>query len=128
MLVAAANGGFGMSTIVFFILIFGLMYFIMIRPQRKQQQKRQEMMNQLNVGDNVVTIGRLHGVIDSINDEDKTVTLDCDGVYLVFDRMAIMRVDQKPVAETTESTTTVEDTSNVEEPSEEKQDKEDQKD
>ncbi|KRN94355.1 preprotein translocase subunit YajC [Pediococcus stilesii] len=128
MLVAAANGGFGMSTIVFFILIFGLMYFMMIRPQRKQQQKRQEMMNQLNVGDNVVTIGRLHGVIDSINDEDKTVTLDCDGVYLVFDRMAIMRVDQKPVAETTESTTTAEDTSNVEEPSEEKQDKEDQKD
>lgn len=127
MLVAAANGGFGMSTIVFFILIFGLMYFMMIRPQRKQQQKRQEMMNQLNVGDNVVTIGRLHGVIDSINDEDKTVTLDCDGVYLVFDRMAIMRVDQKPVAETTESTT-AEDTSNVEEPSEEKQDKEDQKD
>ena len=128
MLVAAANGGFGMSTIVFFILIFGLMYFMMIRPQRKQQQKRQEMMNQLNVGDNVVTIGRLHGVIDSINDEDKTVTLDCDGVYLVFDRMAIMRGDQKPVAETTESTTTAEDTSNVEEPSEEKQDKEDQKD
>jgi preprotein translocase subunit YajC len=103
MLVAAANGGFGMSTIFFFILIFGLMYFMMIRPQRKQQQKRQEMMNQLNVGDKVVTIGRLHGVVDSIDDEAKTVTLDCDGVYLVFDRTAIMRVDKKTVVAPTEA-------------------------
>ncbi len=68
---------------------------MMIRPQRKQQQKRQEMMNQLNVGDEVVTIGRLHGVVDSIDNEAKTVTLDCDGIYLVFDRMAIMRVEKK---------------------------------
>ena len=107
MLLAAANGGFGMSTIVFLILIFGLMYFMMIRPQRKQQQKRQEMMNQLNVGDEVVTIGRLHGVVDSIDNEAKTVTLDCDGIYLVFDRMAIMRVEKKQnvaPASTTEPT------------------------
>ncbi|KAF0371146.1 preprotein translocase subunit YajC [Pediococcus acidilactici] len=107
MLLAAANGGFGMSTIVFFILIFGLMYFMMIRPQRKQQQKRQEMMNQLNVGDEVVTIGRLHGVVGSIDNEAKTVTLDCDGIYLVFDRMAIMRVEKKQnvaPASTTEPT------------------------
>ncbi|MDV2621427.1 preprotein translocase subunit YajC [Pediococcus acidilactici] len=107
MLLAAANGGFGMSTIVFFILIFGLMYFMMIRPQRNQQQKRQEMMNQLNVGDEVVTIGRLHGVVDSIDNEAKTVTLDCDGIYLVFDRMAIMRVEKKQnvaPASTTEPT------------------------
>lgn len=84
------------------------MYFMMIRPQRKQQQKRQEMMNQLNVGDNVVTIGRLHGVVDSINEEEKTVTLDCDGIYLVFDRMAIMRVEKKALT-TTETTETKEE-------------------
>ncbi|AEV95009.1 preprotein translocase subunit YajC [Pediococcus claussenii] len=99
MLLAAANGFGGMSTIVFFILIFGLMYFMMIRPQRKQQQKRQEMMNKLNVGDRVVTIGRLHGVVDAIDDTEKTVTLDCDGVYLVFDRTAIMRVDREDSTE-----------------------------
>lgn len=108
MLLAAANGGFGMSSIIFFVLIIGLMYFMMIRPQRKQQQKRQEMMNQLNVGDNVVTIGRLHGVVDSINEEEKTVTLDCDGIYLVFDRMAIMRVEKKALT-TTETTETKEE-------------------
>ncbi len=64
----------------------------MIRPQKKQQEKRQEMMNGLKKGDEVVTIGGLHGVIDEVNQADKTVTLDCDGVYLVFNLAAVGRV------------------------------------
>ena len=77
-------------TIFMFVLLFVMMYFFMIRPQRKQQQQHQEMMNNLKKGDEVVTIGRLHGVIDSINTEDKTVTLDCDGVYLVLISMQLV--------------------------------------
>ena len=49
-------------------------------------------MSQLKKGDHVITIGRLHGVIDEINEADKTVTLDCDGIYLVFDLRAIAQV------------------------------------
>ncbi len=71
-------------------------------------------MNQLKKGDHVVTIGRLHGVIDEINQEAKTVTLDCDGIYLVFDMNAIATVSQRAAASevasaTTEETTTQED-------------------
>ncbi|WP_373563508.1 preprotein translocase subunit YajC [Bombilactobacillus bombi] len=79
---------------MFFIIIvfFALMYFTMYRPQKKQQQKRQEMLNQIKVGDPVVTIGGLHGNIDSLNDADKTVVLDCDGIYLTFSRSAIRSV------------------------------------
>lgn len=106
----AANPLGGMSSIIFFALILGLMYFMMIRPQRKQQQQRQEMMSKLNVGDKVTTIGRLHGVVDSIDDDAKTVTLDCDGVYLVFDRAAIMRVDQQVAKESVESDNKPEET------------------
>ncbi|GEL15833.1 preprotein translocase subunit YajC [Pediococcus cellicola] len=106
----AANAGFGgYGSIIFIILIFGLMYFMMIRPQKKQQQKHQEMMNKLQVGDKVVTIGRLHGVVDSIDEDARTVTLDCDGIYLVFDRTAIMRVDHveavQPAASTNDAPT-----------------------
>lgn len=93
-LVLGANASFGgAGSIIFIVLIFGLMYFMMIRPQKKQQQKHQEMMSKLQVGDKVVTIGRLHGVVDKVDNDAKTVTLDCDGIYLVFDRTAIMRVD-----------------------------------
>ena len=68
------------------------MYFFMIRPQQKQRKEHQEMMNELHPGDEVVTIGRMHGKIDSINKADRTVTLDCEGIYLTFDMVAIARV------------------------------------
>ncbi|ANZ62538.1 preprotein translocase subunit YajC [Secundilactobacillus paracollinoides] len=71
------------------------MYFLMIRPQRKQQQKHQDTLSKLQKGDHVVTIGRLHGVVDEINNEAKTVTLDCDGIFLVFDLNAIGSVSQR---------------------------------
>ena len=64
----------------------------MIRPQQKQRKQHQDMMSQLHKGDEVVTIGRMHGKIDSINHEDRTVTLDCEGIYLTFDMVAIARV------------------------------------
>ena len=81
------------------------------------------MMNNLKKGDEVVTIGRLHGVIDSINTEDKTVTLDCDGVYLVFDINAIGRVlspattiktEEKAVVDENKEATTEEENSTEE--------------
>lgn len=59
------------------------------------------MMSQLKKGDHVITIGRLHGVIDEINQADQTATLDCDGIYLVFDLRAIAQVtSQAPQAVT----------------------------
>ncbi|WP_057876261.1 preprotein translocase subunit YajC [Liquorilactobacillus aquaticus] len=81
-----------LPTIIMFVALIGLMYFMMIRPQKKQQQKRQEMMSNLKKGDAVITIGRLHGVIDSINNADHTVTLDCDGIFLTFEQSAIASV------------------------------------
>lgn len=83
----------GMSSILLIVLMVALMYFFMIRPQQKQQKKHQSMMSQLKPGDHVVTIGRLHGVVAEIDQQKRTVTLDCEGVYLVFDLGAIQRVE-----------------------------------
>ena len=80
------------TTIIMFVVLFALMYFIMIRPQKKQQQQHQEMINSLHVGDHVVMISRLHGKIDKINKADGTVSVDCDGIYLTFDVNAVMNV------------------------------------
>ncbi|MDN2452857.1 preprotein translocase subunit YajC [Lactobacillus sp. UCMA15818] len=103
-----------LSTVIMFVAIMALMYFMMIRPQKKQQQKRKEMMNQLKKGDQVTTIGRLHGVVDSINDADQTVTLDCEGIFLTFDRTAIGRVIPAGEAATTKETTVVEKPKTIE--------------
>lgn len=94
LLAAAANNSGSYSMIIIIVLMFVLMYFMMYRPQKKQQQERQKMLNQIKVGDPVITIGGLHGVIDSMNDADKTVVLDCDGIYLTFSRSAIRGVNK----------------------------------
>lgn len=80
------------------VVLFVIMYFLMIRPQRKQQQKRRDQLSKIKEGDQVITIGRLHGVVDEINEAEKTVILDCDGIYLVFDLSAIASVKQPAVA------------------------------
>lgn len=70
------------------IVLLALMYFMMIRPQQQQAKKRQAMLNELRAGADVVTIGGLHGTIESI--DDKTVNLKvASGVILKFNRSAI---------------------------------------
>ena len=68
----AANSGV-MSTgmlIMWLVIMFGMMYFLMIRPQKKEQKKLQAMLNDLAVGDAVVTTSGFYGVVIDITDDD----------------------------------------------------------
>jgi preprotein translocase subunit YajC len=70
------------------VVLLGLMYFMMIRPQQQAAKKRTEMLNALSSGTEVVTIGGLHGTITAI--DDKTVRLKvASGIELTFNRAAI---------------------------------------
>lgn len=91
-LAQAAGGGNSMFMIIIFIVLIAFSYFTMIRPQKKQQQKRMEMMNELKPGDRVVLVDGLHGKIDAINKDDNTVVVDADGIFLTFSRMAVRQV------------------------------------
>lgn len=71
------------------------MYFLLIRPQKKQQEKVQNMLDNLQVGDSIITIGGLHGVIDKIDPTAKTVDIDCEGIYLTFERRSVSKVVSK---------------------------------
>jgi preprotein translocase subunit YajC len=51
------------------ILMFGVFYFLLIRPQQKKQRQHQEMLRSLKVGDRVVTTGGLHGTIVAGGDQ-----------------------------------------------------------
>ncbi len=73
---AAAEGtaGFGLGfTLIWIVALFGIMYFLMIRPQRKEQKRTQAMLNSMEVGDSVVTTGGFYGVIIDMTDEDVIV-------------------------------------------------------
>ncbi|WLR44061.1 preprotein translocase subunit YajC [Bacillus carboniphilus] len=75
------------------VLMFAIFYFILIRPQQKQQKKVREMQTNLAKGDKVVTIGGLHGIVDAIDEEN--VVIKSGEAKLTFDRRAIREVAEK---------------------------------
>lgn len=83
-----------LATFLPFILMMGLMWFLMIRPQQKQAKDRKSMLDSMQPGNHVVTIGGLHGILDEINRAKQTVVIDCEGVYLTFNIAAISTVKE----------------------------------
>ena len=73
-----AKGQLVMSVIMM-AAIFAMMYFFMIRPQRKKEKEAQEMRDNLQMGDEVVTIGGIVGIIVRKNEETKTVVIETGG-------------------------------------------------
>lgn len=79
------------STLVPLVVIFAIFYFLMIRPQQKQQKKHREMVNSMKKGDKVVTRGGMHGIVHGI--AENIVTLEvADNVKIKFSREAIAAV------------------------------------
>jgi preprotein translocase subunit YajC len=74
-----------------------IFYFMLIRPQQKQEKKRREMMAQLKKGDAVVTTAGLHGEVLAVDANTVTLRVDSD-VKLTFDRAAIHRLAHDPTA------------------------------
>ena len=67
---ASAYGGMGMfGMIIWLVVILGLMYFLMIRPQKKEQKKKDLMLSEVAVGDTVLTTSGFYGTIIDIVDD-----------------------------------------------------------
>jgi preprotein translocase subunit YajC len=72
----------------FIVLIFVLMYFFTIRPQRKRQQDQAKMMGELQRGDRIVTIGGMYATVESVGEDSVTLRLD-SGATAKFVKSAI---------------------------------------
>ena len=88
---AAAGGSQAMIyQVVMWVGIIGVFYFFMIRPQQKKAKEQKELLAAIKKGDEVVTIGGMHGKVYLV--DESTVTLDLDkGVKLTFDKSAVSR-------------------------------------
>jgi len=75
------------QSLIMIILMIGVFYFFMIRPQMKKQKELKKFRENLSQGDKVVTIGGIHGKILEIT--DTTVLLSSDGTKLRFEKSAI---------------------------------------
>lgn len=87
-----AGGGFGIFP--FLILMLVMMYFLTIRPQRKKQKELQEQINALKTGDNIITVGGIHGRVTNI--KERTVILKvAENVKLELEKSSVATVVKK---------------------------------
>lgn len=78
---AAAGGsqpGSSSTMIIMLVAMFALMYFLMIRPQKKRQKEEQQMRDNIQVGDDIVTIGGICGRVISIKEDSYVIETGAD--------------------------------------------------
>ena len=76
LLLQAAQGGNSYVFLVAMFLVFIIFYFLLIRPQKKEQQKTQAQIAQLQKGDKIITIGGIHGVVSSAKEKTLIIKVD----------------------------------------------------
>lgn len=84
-------GGFGVMNILFLVVLFGVFYFMLIRPQQKRMKEHKAMLGQLSRGDEVVTSGGMAGRVDDIGEHFITVEV-ADKVKLKVQKQSISQV------------------------------------
>jgi preprotein translocase subunit YajC len=75
---AAGGGGSVWTMLMPFIVIGFLFYFLLIRPQKAEQAKRQSMLSAVKKNDRVITIGGIYGVVTNVQKETDEVTIKVD--------------------------------------------------
>ncbi len=84
------QGGFEQlfSTIVPFLLIILVFYFLILRPQQKRQKERQRLLGSVRKGDRIVSTGGIHGLVEGIEDKTLLVKID-DNVKVKMEKSAV---------------------------------------
>ena len=82
----------GLMTFLPFIAIIAIFYFLIIRPQNKKQKETQKMLAALKKGDRIVTIGGIHGTIQSVKEKSVIIKVD-DDTKIEFSRSAVSSVE-----------------------------------
>lgn len=82
----------GMSSIILMVVLILMIYFMMIRPQRKKDKADQEMRANLGVGDEIITIGGVVGKITKITEKTVIITTGADRTKIEFLKTAIASV------------------------------------
>ena len=87
---AAQQQGGGWQMWIMLALIFVVMWFFMIRPQRKQQKELQNFRDSLKKGDKVVTIGGIYGTVSEIKDNSVLIEVD-NNVKIRVSKQALVK-------------------------------------
>ena len=89
-----STSGSMMTTMITFVLIILIFYFLMIRPQKKRDKEAKAMLAAMKKGDKVVTIGGIHGTVVMVKDNTVIIKVD-DSARIEFNKSAISTVTPK---------------------------------
>ncbi len=85
-----ANGtGGGIGMIIMMVALFAIMYFMMIRPQKKRQKEEQTMRDNIQVGDEITTIGGIIGRVVTVKDDALIIETGADRNKMKIARWAV---------------------------------------
>lgn len=87
-----------LGSIAYLVVLFGIFYFLLLRPQQKKNKQLKEMRASLKVGDKITTIGGLVGKIIKVTEDEITLETGADKLRMTFKKWAIATVDT-PVEE-----------------------------
>ena len=93
---AAPAGGL-MSPIIMVVAMLAIMYFLMIRPQKKKEKAVKNMLDALKRGDRICTIGGLYGTIIAVKDDTVTIKLGAEQNTVVIAKWAVRSVEDAPL-------------------------------
>lgn len=84
------------SLVLYFLVFFGIMYFLMIRPQQKQSKQRQAMLSSIRVRDKVITAGGIYGKVTKVKDTS-VIILIADKVEVEVTKAGITSIENRDV-------------------------------
>ena len=80
--------------IIFLVVIFGLFYLVMIRPQRRRQKEHEQLMQDLQKGDNVMTAGGIYGRIESLSEDSVVIKVESGTTLRVARGSVVIRQEK----------------------------------
>lgn len=91
------------SQLIMIVALFAIMYFMLIRPQRKKDKEIKEMRDSLAVGDDILTIGGIYGRVVKIKDDRLTIQVGADRTRLEIAKWAVNNIEKESDSKPKES-------------------------
>ena len=96
---AQGAGGFAemIPSLLMMVVMVGVFYFLLIRPQRKKDKAVKDMLGALKVGDRICTIGGIYGTVTALKDDTVSLAVGAPKTPMVLARWAIRSVENAPL-------------------------------
>ena len=80
------------SLLIYIVVIFAVMYFLMIRPQQKRAKQHRELINNIESGQRITTIGGIKGTVKAVDETTVVITVNGHGTELTFENQQLNKL------------------------------------